>query len=86
MEGAVPPVLDGLVEDPPLVIVREALVAVRFTLLAGRAPRPNAVRTVASHPHAHRADPRVDRHRTCPTPQVRVTHVDLGGGGPGRPR
>lgn len=55
VEGAVPPVLDGLVQDPPLVITREARIAVRFCLLG----RPGAVapgdlgqiRTVASHGH-----------------------------------
>jgi prephenate dehydratase len=51
VEGAVPAVLDGLVDDPPLVIVREAVLAVRFALLA-RAGRGMAeVRSVASHPH-----------------------------------
>jgi prephenate dehydratase len=52
VEGAVPPVLDGLVEDPPLVIVREAVVAVRFVLLGRPGTTLDGVRTVASHPHA----------------------------------
>ena len=51
VEGAVPPVLDGLVDDPPLVIVREALVAVRFTLLGRPGATTDAVATVASHSH-----------------------------------
>jgi prephenate dehydratase len=51
VEGAVPAVLDGLVADPPLVIVREAVLAVRFALLARRGTRIDDVRTVASHPH-----------------------------------
>jgi prephenate dehydratase len=51
VEGAVPAVLDGLVEDPPLVIVREAVLAVRFALLARPGVRQADVRTVASHPH-----------------------------------
>jgi prephenate dehydratase len=51
VEGAVPAVLDGLVEDPPLVIVREALVAVRFALLAAPGRTVDQVRSVASHPH-----------------------------------
>ncbi|MDN5933446.1 MAG: prephenate dehydratase, partial [Pseudonocardia sp.] len=34
VEGAVGAVLDGLVGEPPLVIVREALVAVRFAVMA----------------------------------------------------
>jgi prephenate dehydratase len=51
VEGAVPAVLDGLVEDPPLVIVREAVLAVRFALLARPGLAQADVRTVASHPH-----------------------------------
>ena len=51
VEGAVPAVLDGLVADPPLVIVREALLAVRFALLVRPGTRLADVRTVASHPH-----------------------------------
>jgi prephenate dehydratase len=51
VEGAVPPVLDGLVDDPPLVIVREALVAVRFTLLGRPGSTRDAITTVASHSH-----------------------------------
>ncbi|WP_214365770.1 prephenate dehydratase [Pseudonocardia sp. H11422] len=52
VEGAVGAVLDGLVADPPLVILREALVAVRFTLLVRPGTSLVDVRTVASHPHA----------------------------------
>lgn len=52
VEGAVPAVLDGLVDDPPLVIVREALVAVRFVVLVRPGTAAVDVRTVASHPHA----------------------------------
>lgn len=52
VEGAVPAVLDGLVVDPPLMIVREALLAVRFALLVRPGTRLADVRTVASHPHA----------------------------------
>ena len=51
VEGAVPAVLDGLVVDPPLVIVREALLAVRFALLVRPGTTLADVRTVASHPH-----------------------------------
>jgi prephenate dehydratase len=51
VEGAVPAVLDGLVADPPLVIVREALLAVRFALLVRPGTRIEDVRTIASHPH-----------------------------------
>ena len=52
VEGAVGAVLDGLVGDPPLVIVREALVAVRFAVLARPGTRAVDVRRVGSHPHA----------------------------------
>jgi prephenate dehydratase len=51
VEGAVPAVLDGLVADPPLVIVREALVAVRFAVMVRPGTRAADVRTVASHTH-----------------------------------
>jgi prephenate dehydratase len=51
VEGAVPAVLDGLVADPPLVIVREAVLAVRFALLVRPGTGFADVRTVASHPH-----------------------------------
>ena len=51
VEGAVPAVLDGLVTDPPLVIVREALLPVRFAVLVRPGTRFSDVRTVASHPH-----------------------------------
>ncbi|GAA1249219.1 prephenate dehydratase [Pseudonocardia aurantiaca] len=52
VEGAVPAVLDGLVADPPLVIVREAVVAVRFAVLVRPGTALADVKTVASHPHA----------------------------------
>jgi prephenate dehydratase len=52
VEGAVGAVLDGLVADPPLMIVREALVAVRFVVLVRPGTRPDGVRRVGSHPHA----------------------------------
>ncbi len=51
VEGAVPAVLDGLVTDPPLVIVREAMVAVSFDLMVRPGTRREDVRTVASHTH-----------------------------------
>ncbi|WP_300013352.1 prephenate dehydratase [Pseudonocardia sp.] len=52
VEGAVGAVLDGLVGDPPLVIVREALVAVRFAVMARPGTVTADVRRVGSHPHA----------------------------------
>ncbi|MBO0850510.1 MAG: prephenate dehydratase [Pseudonocardia sp.] len=51
VEGGVPAVLDGLVADPPLVIVREVLLAVRFALMARPGVAAGDVRTVATHPH-----------------------------------
>jgi prephenate dehydratase len=51
VEGAVPAVLDGLVADPPLVIVREAVLAVRFDLMARPGTRAADIATVASHSH-----------------------------------
>jgi prephenate dehydratase len=52
VEGAVPAVLDGLVADPPLVIVREALVNVQFAVLVRPGTKTGDIRTVASHTHA----------------------------------
>lgn len=51
VEGAVAAVLDGLVEDPPLVIVREAQLAVRFAVMVRPGTSAQDVRTVASHGH-----------------------------------
>ncbi len=51
VEGAVPAVLDGLVADPPLVIVRESLLPVRFALLVRPGTTAADVATVASHTH-----------------------------------
>jgi prephenate dehydratase len=51
VEGAVGAVLDGLVDDPPLVIRREALVAVRFAVMARPGTALADVRTIASHSH-----------------------------------
>ena len=51
VEGAVPPVLDGLVDEPSLVIVREAVLAVRFTLLVRAGTTMDAITSVASHGH-----------------------------------
>lgn len=51
VEGGVPAVMDALVADPPLVIVREAQVAVRFALMARAGATLDGIRSVASHPH-----------------------------------
>ncbi|TVT08371.1 prephenate dehydratase [Amycolatopsis bartoniae] len=51
VEGAVPPVLDGLTEDPPLAIIREAVLAVRFALIVRPGTTTEGIRAVASHSH-----------------------------------
>ena len=51
VEGAVPAVLDGLVDDPQLVIIREALVSVRFDVMVRPGTRAADVHTIASHTH-----------------------------------
>lgn len=51
VEGAVPAVLDGLVSDPPLVIVKEAALAVRFALMVRPGTTIEDIRTVSSHSH-----------------------------------
>lgn len=51
VEGAVPPVLDGLLDDPPLVIVEETVLAVRFAVLVRAGTTSADVRTVSSHNH-----------------------------------
>ncbi|WP_028934727.1 prephenate dehydratase [Pseudonocardia spinosispora] len=51
VEGGVPAVLDSLVNDPPLVIVRETQIAVRFALMVRPGTALGDIRTVASHPH-----------------------------------
>jgi prephenate dehydratase len=52
VEGPVSATLDGLAEDDPLVAVAEALLPIRFSMLAHPDTDPGALRTVASHPHA----------------------------------
>ena len=51
VEGAVPPVLDGLLDDPPLMIVKEAVLPVRFAAMVRPGTTLDQVRTVASHNH-----------------------------------
>lgn len=51
VEGGVPAVLDSLVTDPPLVIVREVQLAVRFALMVRPGTRLSEITSVASHPH-----------------------------------
>ena len=51
VEGAVPPVLDGLLDDPPLMIVKEVVIPVRFAAMVRPGTTIEQVRTVASHNH-----------------------------------
>jgi prephenate dehydratase len=50
-EGAVPAVLDGLVLDPPLMIVREVQIHVRFAVLVRPGTTRDDIATISSHPH-----------------------------------
>ena len=52
VEGGVTATLDSLATGDPLVIVREVLVPVQFTLVAPRGVRLADVRRVSAHPHA----------------------------------
>lgn len=72
VEGAVPAVLDGLVEDPPLVIAAEAVLSVAFDLMARPGTRVADVATVASHPHAI-AQTRTWIAEHLPTAEVRTS-------------
>jgi prephenate dehydratase len=72
VEGAVPPVLDGLLEGPPLMIVKEAVLAVRFAVMVRAGTRAADVRTVASHNHGI-AQTRNWIARNLPGAEVRVS-------------
>jgi prephenate dehydratase len=52
VEGSVASTLDELATGEPLVITREVLLPVTFSLLARPGTAVEAVRTVATHPHA----------------------------------
>lgn len=80
VEGAVPATMDGLVELPTLVVVREILLPVRFAVLvrpgtdrgAGSTGAAAAIRTVASHPHGE-AQTRRWLAAHLPDAEVRMT-------------
>ncbi|MFC5062746.1 prephenate dehydratase [Actinomycetospora atypica] len=72
VEGAVPATMDGLVENPPLVIVREILLPVRFAVLVRRGTTAESVGTVASHPHGE-AQTRRWLAANLPGAEVRMT-------------
>jgi prephenate dehydratase len=52
VEGAVPATMDALAEGEPLVAVAETVLPVRFSVLVRPGTEADAVRVVASHPHA----------------------------------
>lgn len=72
VEGAVPATMDGLVETPPLVIVRELLLPVRFAVLVRPGTTLGDVGSVASHPHGEAQTRRwIAEH--LPAAEVRLT-------------
>ena len=72
VEGGVPATMDGLVETPPLVIVREILLPVRFSVLVRPGTTAEAVASVASHPHGEAQTRRwIAQH--LPGAEVRLT-------------
>jgi prephenate dehydratase len=72
VEGAVPATMDGLVESPPVVVVREILLPVRFAVLVRPGTGAPDVRTVASHPHGE-AQTRRWLAAHLPAAEVRMT-------------
>ena len=52
VEGSVPATMDGLADGDPLVITREVVLDVAFTLAVRPGTELAAIRSVASHPHA----------------------------------
>ncbi len=52
VEGGVTATLDALATGDPLVVLREVLVPVQFTLVAAPGTRLEDVRRVSAHPHA----------------------------------
>jgi prephenate dehydratase len=72
VEGGVPATMDGLVELPPLVIVREILLRVQFSVLVRPGTAAADVRSVASHPHGEAQTRRwIAEH--LPAVEVRLT-------------
>lgn len=72
VEGAVPATMDGLVEAPAVVVVREILLPVRFAVLVRPGTTHDEVRTVASHPHGE-AQTRRWLAAHLPAAEVRMT-------------
>lgn len=72
VEGAVPATMDGLVEDPALVVVREILLPVLFAVLVRPGTTADRVRSVATHPHGE-AQTRRWLAAHLPDAEVRMT-------------
>jgi prephenate dehydratase len=72
VEGSVPVTLDELATGEPLMITREMTVPVAFSLLARPGTQADAVRRVATHPHAA-----AQTRRWCALhlPQAEVVHT-----------
>ena len=73
VEGAVPATLDALTAGRPLVIVAETFLPVVFQLLARPGTPIEAVRTVATHPHA---EAQVRRFLLTELPAATIALVD----------
>jgi prephenate dehydratase len=79
VEGAVPATLDELAgAGAPLVIAAETFLPVRFDLLVRPGTGPEAIRTIATHPHA---EAQVRRYLLTAFPRARFTPVDSTAGG-----
>lgn len=77
IEGSVASTLDELSADHPLVIVREIVLPVGFSLLARPGMTTDAVKTVATHPHAE-AQCRRWLRANLPDAQVELTASTAG--------
>ena len=72
VEGAVPATLDELANGAPLVIAEEVYLPVTFALLAREGTSLDAVKTIATHPHA---EAQVRRWLIDAVPQAEVSLV-----------
>ncbi len=72
VEGAVPATLDALTTEQPLVIVAETFLPVVFDLMARAGTGLEAVRTIATHPHA---EAQVRRYLLTHLPRAEVRLV-----------
>jgi prephenate dehydratase len=72
VEGAVPATLDELANGEPLIIAEETYLHVAFELMARPGTARDAIRTVATHPHA---EAQVRRWLLSNLPDAQVTLV-----------